>query len=85
MRNQSARADLGATARRRQHPLDIVVVILGVCGSSGSATVRVLGQTKARAQTVCISVQLSSVQFRLLPWSAPLACRLSDTMSIIVF
>lgn len=62
MRNQSARADLGATARRRQHPLDIVVVILGVCGSSGSATVRVLGQTKARAQTVCISVQLSSVQ-----------------------
>lgn len=62
MRNQSARADLVATARRRQHPLDIVVVILGVCGSSGSATVRVLGQTKARAQTVCISVQLSSVQ-----------------------
>lgn len=62
MRNQSARADLGATARRRQHPLDIVVVILGVCGSSGSATVRVLGQTKARPQTVCISVQLSSVQ-----------------------
>lgn len=64
MRNQSAREDLGATARRRQHPLDIVVVILGVCGSSGSATVRVRGpdQGSGADRLHFSSVQLSSVQ-----------------------
>lgn len=64
MRNQSARADLGATARRRQHPLDIVVVILGVCGSSGSATVRVRGpdQGSGADRLHFSSAQFSSVQ-----------------------